>query len=454
MQPRRPLTAEHPPGASIRARLASLTVLGWIDRLAARQAAGGAVLVAAAALALAWANSPWSHGYEGLLATRLALEVGPWAGATTVEFLVDDVLMSVFFLVIGLEVRRSFAHQLSTLRRAAVPILAALGGMVVPAALYLLIAGGVAEQRAGWAIPVSTDTAFALGVLALLGPRVPDALRLVVLTVAIVDDILAVLIIATFYSEGVAWQGLAGAAAGVGAILLLQRLGVRRVVAYVVPAAVIWTGIWWAHVHPTIAGVIVGMLTPTRVWYGPEGLAEAARSHVLAVDRQAQEGGGADHRVVGTARELRRAQREAVSPLDRVETSLHDWAAFLIMPLFAFANAGVDLRRVHLSGAAQVATGIAVGLIAGKMVGILLTLRLGVALHLVDLPAGVTWRGLTVVAAVAGIGFTMALFIAEQAFADQPRLRDLATVAVLAASTLAALTGLVLGRWLLPRPAR
>ena len=439
--------SEHPPGASAVARRASHAVMRPLEHFIEVQAASGIILVVATAIALIWANSPWGDTYDALLATRFELGVGSWSVVTSHEFLDDDVLMSIFFLVIGLEVRREIhGGELSTLRRAALPMIAALGGMVVPAAIYVAMVGPVGDASPGWGVPVSTDTAFALGVLALLGSRIPPTLRVLLLAIAIIDDLLAILVIAIFYTSGIQLRGLGVAVGGIGAILILQRFGVRRVAAYVVPAVVVWAGISWTGIHPAIAGVIVGLMTPARTWYGHEGLADAARQHLETIDRPTETQGTRLANLARSMFELRRAQRESVSPVVRIETALHVWAAFVIMPVFALANAGIAFGTIDLSVAPRLAAGVTAGLVLGKVAGIVLASAGAVKLGITDLPPGVTWRGITVVGAVAGIGFTMALFIANLAFSERPDLRDIATVAVLFASVVSALVALILGR--------
>jgi NhaA family Na+:H+ antiporter len=357
--------------------------------------------------------------------------------------------MAVFFFVIGLEVRREiYAGMLSSFRRATLPVIAALGGMVVPAAIYLL--AGPPDAREGWAVPVSTDTAFALGVLALLGSRIVPGLRVLLLAIAIIDDIAAILIIAIFYSSGIEWRGIVLGVAGLVAILGLQRFGVRHVVAYAAPAIAVWSGCWWAGVHPTVAGVLVGLFTPARTWYGHAGFLDAAYRHLGTIARKLKLPDHAPGDVARPMSALRRAQKETVSPVERVEAALHAWAAFLIMPVFALANAGIDFASVDLAAAPRVVAGVTLGLVVGKLGGIVLAAAIGVKLRFAQLPPDVTWRGMVIVGAVAGIGFTMALFIAELAFRGSAELQDVATVAVLIASAVAAVFALVLGRLVLP----
>ncbi len=418
-----------------------------LERFIHVQAASGILLLFAAAIALVWANTPWSSTYEAFWETPLVVGVGDLTTSMTLHAFVNDVLMAIFFFVIGLEVRREiFGGELSSLRRASLPVIAAVGGMAVPAAIYLLIGPG--DARAGWSVPVSTDTAFALGVLALLGSRIAPSLRVVLLAIAIIDDIVAISIIAIFYSAALEPRGLVLIAVGVAAILGLQRLAIRRVVAYVVPALVIWAGCRWAGIHPTLAGILVGLLTPVKTWYGHQGFLEAAQRHLGTIARRLKLV-EPSHDIDQPMAELRRAQREVVSPVERVESALHPWAAFVIMPAFALANAGIDFGRVDIAAAPRVVVGLVAGLVLGKVVGIVLAARLAVKFRIADLPPDVSWHGMIVVGLVAGIGFTMALFIAHLAFAGRPALQDVATVAVLIGSAVAAVVALVLGRVLL-----
>lgn len=419
-----------------------------LDRFLQIEAASGIVLLVAAGVALAWANSPWAHGYFRLWATPLGLRLGGLAFERPLAWFVNDGLMAIFFFVVGLEIRREVHRgELSEWRRAALPAAAALGGMVAPALLYLAVAGAPAT-RAGWGVPMATDIAFALGVLALLGRRAPAALRVLLLALAVIDDLGAILVIALFYSSGVAASGLLAAALGLGVIFAMRSLGVRRKVLYVAPAVVVWAGTYAAGIHPTIAGVVLGLVTPVRAWLGPEGFVESVQVEfdgLSSGDGPAPSG----HDLAVRLRHVDVARREAVSPAASLIEALHPWVAFAIMPVFALANAGVSLRGVSLDrGTATLAAGVALGLVVGKPLGVLaasgLALRLGVA----TLPRGLSARHLAVLGAVAGIGFTMALFIAQLAFADPTHL-GAARLGVLGASAAAAALGLGLGRGLL-----
>lgn len=437
-----------PPGASpLLLRL--LRVAGRpLERFLRIEAASGVLLLVAAAAALAWANSPWGATYTALWHTPVGVRLGSFSFERSLEWVVNDGLMVLFFFVVGLEIRREVhCGELSEWRRAALPAAAALGGMLAPAALYLLLAGAP-ETHSGWGVPMATDIAFAVGILTLLGKRVPPALRVLLLALAVIDDLGAILVIALFYSSGIAWSGLLWALAGLSAIVLLQRLGVRAKLAYVAPALVAWAGTYAAGVHPTIAGVLVGLMTPVRAWLGPAGFMDTVRDEIERLDHEPLRNLGAHH-LAGHLHHVNVARREALSPAESLIHALHPWVAFGIMPVFALANAGVPLGGETDGAAARsVVLGVATGLVFGKPLGVLmfswLTLRLGLS----KLPTGLTWRHLAVLGSVAGVGFTMALFVAQLAFTDAHLLTG-AKLGVIAASFVAAVLALLLGRLLL-----
>lgn len=419
-----------------------------LERFLRIEAASGILLLVTAAVALVWANSPWAESYVHLWHTPLGFRIGSFTFERTLEFFVNDVLMVIFFFVVGMEIRREIHDgELSEWRRAALPAAAALGGMLAPAALYVVFAGGPAT-RSGWGVPMATDIAFAVGILTLLGKRVPPALRVLLLALAVIDDLGAIVVIALFYSSGVALSGLLIAALGFGGVFAMQRLGVRAKLAYVAPSVVAWMGIYTAGIHPTIAGVIVGLVTPVRAWLGPAGFMTGLRrqiDHLAKVTPDAL----SSHELAETLGHVDVARREAVSPAESLTETLHPWVAFVIMPVFALANAGVSISGGSLDATSwSVVTAIVVGLVVGKPIGVLLASWLTLRLRIGTLPAGTTLRHLVVLGVVAGVGFTMALFIAQLAFADA-RLLAAAKVGVLAASGGAATLGLVFGRLLL-----
>lgn len=419
-----------------------------LERFLRIEAASGILLLVVTAVALVWANSPWAASYAHLWHTPLGIRVGTFAFERSLEWFVSDGLMVIFFFVVGMEIRREIHHgELSDWRRAALPGAAALGGMLAPAALYLVLAGTPAT-RSGWGVPMATDIAFAVGILSLLGKRVPAALRVLLLALAIIDDLGAILVIAIFYSSGVALSGLLVALGGIGGIVAMKRFGVRTKLAYVAPSLVAWAGIYTAGIHPTIAGVIVGLMTPVRAWLGPDGFLVGARQDLERLAR-ADTKALSSHALADTLRHVDVACREAVSPAESLIKMLHPWVAFGIMPIFALANAGVSLAGGPLDlGAWSVVTAVAVGLIVGKPVGVLLASWLALRLRIAALPAGMSLRHLVVLGVVAGVGFTMALFIAQLAFVDA-RLLAAAKMGVLVASGGAAICALILGRLLL-----
>jgi NhaA family Na+:H+ antiporter len=440
----------NPPEASDLARRVTAKIFRPLERFLHIEAASGIVLLVAAVVALAWANSPWAASYEHLWHTPLTLGVGQHLFTQTLHFWINDGLMVIFFLVVGLEIRREIHEgELADLKRAALPVAAAIGGMVAPALIYLALNHEPAPRQ-GWGVPMATDIAFAVGVMALLGKRVPPALRVLLLALAIIDDIGAILVIAIFYSQGVAWTGLLVAAAGALGVIVFQRFGVRRALAYVVPGLILWLGMLQAGIHPTIAGVILGLLTPVRAWFGKEGFLTATRAAVEEFRGHLQREDHDVHDLQAPLRRIDQAQREALAPVVRIQTALHPWVAFGIMPLFALANAGVSLRGLSDldAGAITVILGVLLGLVLGKPIGILAASFASVKLGICALPRGVTWRGILLVGMVAGIGFTMAIFIAGLAFSDAALLAA-AKLAVLLSSGLAAIVGLLAGRFLL-----
>jgi NhaA family Na+:H+ antiporter len=420
-----------------------------LERFLQIEAASGILLFIAAALALAWANSPWLHSYVALWHTPVGIRLGSFEFERSLAWVVNDGLMVIFFFQVGMEIRREvYKGELSEWRRAALPATAALGGMVAPALIYLALAGHP-STRSGWGVPMATDIAFALGVLTLLGKRVPAALRVLLLALAVIDDLGAIVVIALFYSAGLAWEGLGVAAFGFAAILVMQRLGVRPKLAYVAPAVVAWAGVYVAGIHPTIAGVMVGLMTPVRAWLGRLGFVEEAQRQLDGL-RQRGEVPPSAHGISHSLHVLDVARREALSPAESLIEQLHPWVAFGIMPVFALANAGVTLSSAAPGEfGLSVSAGAALGLLVGKPIGVLLICWAALKLRIASLPLGLGRRHLLVLGVIAGIGFTMSLFIAQLAF-DDPQLLAAAKLGVLAASGAAAILGLVLGRLLLP----
>ncbi len=400
-----------------------------VARFVRTEASGGIALVVAAVVALVWANSPWQHSYETLWHSHVTIGFGVFRVDEDLRHFVNDGLMALFFFVVGLEIKREVVHgELADRRVAALPVFAAVGGMVVPAMLYVLVAGGGAGGH-GWGIAMATDIAFALGVLALLGSRVPSSLKLFLLTLAIVDDVGAIIVIAVFYSGTIDATALLAAASGLVVSVVLRRLRVDWSPIYVALAVAIWYATYRSGVHATIAGVALALTTPTQ------RLAPAHTARRWAQDLSDEPSASEIHQMTIIA-------RESVSPAEHLEELLHPATSFVVLPVFALANAGLELRSNMLSGtgAARVALGVVVGLVVGKLLGILAGAWLGVRLRLAVLPAETRWQHLAGAAALGGIGFTVSLFIAGLAFAD-PALVDAAKLAIFAASVASAVIG-------------
>lgn len=380
-----------PPRAKSRRRRAARALRDFLEI----EAAGGVLLLAATVAALVWANSPWTAGYDGFWHSAIDIAIGDWSLHTSLVHLVNDGLMALFFFVIGLELRSEWVSgELRDRRAALLPAVAAFGGMVVPACLFLLVAGGTAGAH-GWGIPMATDIAFAVGVMALLGTRVPTSLKVFLLTLAIVDDLGAILVIAIFYAGDLQFQWLAAAVVGLVGVYAMQRGGVRNISVYWLVGALIWFATWQSGVHATIAGVALGLLTPT--W-----------------------------------------------PRERLASALHPWTSFVVVPIFALANAGVALGHELNGPGVRISLGVVVGLVVGKTLGVAGATWLTVRLRLAPRPTAASWPQVVGVSALAGIGFTMSLFVTDLAFTGRAHAADLvahAKLGVLGASVIAAVVG-------------
>jgi Na+:H+ antiporter, NhaA family len=440
--------AKPPASPSIpRPQLLTQRALSALERFSHIEAVSGIVLLLAALTALAWANSPYAASYEHFWSTQITLGWGDTSMSRSLHFLANDGLMTIFFLVVGAEIRQEINNgALANLKLATLPLGAALGGVMVPALIYTAINHG-SEASAGWAIPTATDIAFAVGVLALLGRSVPGSVRVLLLALAIIDDIVAILIIAVFYTASLDYVGLVIALAGIALVLAFQRMGVGAAFLYVIPGSILWFGLLKTGVHPTLAGVVLGLLTPVRSTPATERpLDTIGRTFHELVERFSNSPDG--HQTVNESlKRLRRAQRNMLPPVQRVQNSLHPWVAFGVMPLFALANAGVSLQGANLDDALshRVFMGVILALVLGKPIGVILASFTLVKLNICRLPEGVTWAGIALVGLLAGIGFTMSIFIASLAFTD-PALLSAAKLSVLCASAIAAVLGLVWGR--------
>ena len=419
-----------------------------LTRMASRAPAGGVVLLACAAFAMLWANSPWAHAYHELWERELTIGAGEAIARLSLHEVINDGLMAVFFFLVGLEIKREvLVGELSSASQAALPVAAALGGMMVPAMLFIALNGNGAELR-GWAIPVATDIAFALGVLALLGSGIPPTLRIFLSALAIADDLGAVLVIALFYTATVSWGAIAAAAALLALSGGANAAGVRATWCYALIGMALWVAVLLSGVHATVAGVLLALTIPSRTRIDEAAFLRGARAALADFhDARGREvtvlSSGAHQAALGRLEVL---TEQAQAPLARLEHSLHGMVTFGIMPLFALANAGVSLRGGSSLIGSQVALGVISGLVLGKPLGIMLASWTAVRLGFATRPKGVTWRMLHGVAWLGGIGFTMSLFIAGLAFSAHPELLTAAKLGTLLASVLAGIVGWTLLR--------
>ena len=409
-------------------------------RFLAIEAAAGGILLIFTVAALVLSNSPWAHSFLNVWETQIGFQVGAWEFGRTLRDWINDGLMTLFFFLVSLELKRELVlGELRSPRMAALSISAALGGMLVPAALYLMIQVGQPGQH-GWGTVMATDTAFVIGCLALLGSRIPQTLRVFMLSLAIIDDIGAILVVAIGYSSHIAWPALALAALGVAVVRAMAALGFRGFPIYFLIGGFIWVAVDASGIHATVTGVILGLMTPARRWVSDDRL-YAILKQVIA--HPASDEGSGDTRDRNTLQVAEVAARETLSPVERLEIALHPWVGFVIMPLFAFANAGVSLSMDNLGDPVTLA--VFVGFVVGKPVGVLsfgwLAVRAGIAIR----PPELSWGSLAGGGLLAGIGFTMALFIANLAFSES--LIGSAKLGILLASVVSALAGLALLTW-------
>jgi NhaA family Na+:H+ antiporter len=404
------------------------------------EAASGVILLAAAVAAIVWANSPWDTAYADLWDTTITVDVGLFSISDDLRHWINEGLMTFFFFVVGLEIKRELVHgELGDLRRAAAPAVAALGGMAVPALIFLALNAGGHGAR-GWGIPMATDIAFALGVLALLGRRIPSEVRIFLLALAIVDDIGAILVVAIFYTEGLSFDALGIALLLLGVIAVMRYAGVQGANAYFLVGALLWAAMVKSGVHATIAGVVLGLLTPANPYFGKRAFA-ASIEPLIARFRDAVAEGDEEkaETVLGQVEEL--AERTE-APLERLERLLHPMTSFAVIPLFALANAGLNLSggvfRDSLSS--PITLGIILGLVIGNPVGIVGFSWVAVRLGITSLPAGMRWVHVVGIGLLGGMGFTVSLFITGLAFEDAGQISE-AKVGILAASVIAGLAG-------------
>jgi Na+:H+ antiporter, NhaA family len=425
-------------------RLLRDRVLRPIVEFTRLEAAGGLVLLFCAVAALTWSNSPWSDSYFNLWQTPFTIGFGDSTISKPLLLWINDFLMAIFFLLVGLEIKREIlVGELADMRKAALPIAAALGGMIVPAAIFAVLNVGSPAIK-GWGIPMATDIAFALGVLALVGRGVPLALKVFLMALAIVDDIGAVVVIALFYSGDLDWTSLFKAAVVMVLLLGMNRFGARAPIGYAVLGLFLWFFFLKSGIHATVAGVLLASAIPARVRMDTSEFVKEGREILNQLDAE----GFSSHGTVvvseerqGAVHALERACEDIQMPLERMENSLHPYVTFGIMPLFALANAGVALGKVSFASFVEpVALGVLLGLAIGKPVGIFLFTKVSCMLGICSLPSGVGFRQVFGVGILGGIGFTMSLFIAELAFQHGGRL-DQAKFGILLASLVSGIVG-------------
>ena len=405
------------------------------DKFIHTEAAGGSVILLAALAALLIANSRFGPAFESLWMTPVGLRVGDVVWEHSLRHWINDGLVTLFFFVVGLEIKREVvAGELSKKGAVALPVAAAAGGMLVPALIYLAIAP---EHPSGWGVVMATDIAFVVGCMALLGKRIPDSLRVFLLALAIIDDIGAILVIGVGYSDGFHLIPFLLAVTGFCLTALMQWLGVRPVTAYWAAGFLVWAALHESGIHPTIAGVALGLLTPVKPW-----IDETRFDNFLTWAREARGAaqGDQDPSSESLRRAVARAARESISPQRRLENSVHPWSAFVVLPLFAFANAGVAITAVDLFH--PITLGVMAGLAVGKPVGIFVFAWVAIWLGIARKPREIAWRHIFGAGMLAGIGFTMALFIANLAFAGAAL--ESAKLGILLASLIAGLAGMVM----------
>lgn len=405
----------------------------------ATEISGGVVILLGAVVALIWANV--DDSYFSFWGTELSFDIHIIDHTDTLKHWVNNGLMTIFFFVVGLEIKRELLHgELASPKKAALPMMAAAGGMVVPALIFTAFnAGG--EGGKGWGIPMATDIAFALGVLALVGKGIPSPLRVFLLTLAVADDVGAILVIAFFYTENLEPYALGVGFSLILLILAMQQWDIRRLNPYWVVGGVLWLCFLESGVEATIAGVILGLLTPATAYIKPEQFAEGV--HRITTDWQEAFDRGEEPEATALLIELEELTTSAEAPLERLERALASWSSFVVVPIFALANSGIKLTGEVISDAtsSEITLGVFLGLLVGKVVGVFSTTWIATRIGLGELPTGVNWVQIFGVALLAGVGFTVALFVTELAFEGDVILAEDAKIGILSASTIAGVLG-------------
>jgi NhaA family Na+:H+ antiporter len=444
-------TAQSTPPPGVR----QIRLVRPVQRFLRTESAGGIVLLISAVLALILANSPLSHYYFGVLHHHVAVDLGFYYVDGDIHFWINDAAMVIFFFVVGMEIKREMVlGELASLRRVAVPAAAAIGGMIAPVLIFFAIVNGT-DAREGWAIPMATDIAFAVGVLVLLGPRIPPGLMVMLLAMAIADDLGAIAVIAVFYTDTIDVNALGIMVALLVLVYVLNRMGIWYVPVYFIIGGFAWLAMLQSGVHPTIVGVLLGLMTPWRSWHRPEEFPDIAAPVLERLRPHADENEAHLDREqrVDALLQIAEVGRQAVSPLDRLERALQPPVAFVIVPFFALANAGVELSLDTLGDVftSSLTWGVVLGLLLGKPIGVVLGIWLTVKAG-ARLPLGVTWMGIFGMSLLGGIGFTVSLFVTELSFEAEALLTD-AKVAVLLASVLAGTLGYLVLLRVVTRPS-
>jgi NhaA family Na+:H+ antiporter len=411
-----------------------------------KEASGGILLIICTIIALIWANSPFAESYHHLWHTYLNLDIGGTGLKYSLHHWINDGLMAVFFFVVGLEIKRELlVGELSSLKKASLPIAAALGGMIFPALIYILFNAGT-EGSSGWGIPMATDIAFVVGILALLGKRVPLSLKIFILALAIVDDIGAVLVIAIFYTSQTSFISLLIAAGLLILLIIMNRIGVRNLLVYTIVGIALWLAFLKSGVHATVAGVLLAFTIPASSRINTKKFTDETKYLINDFNDAGDHGDNVltNEERLSIVDQIENNCEKILTPLQRFEHGLHPWVSFFIMPIFALANAGVSIGSGFLSSVSNpVSVGIILGLFIGKQVGIFVFSYLAVKLKIASKSEDVSWRKIYAAAILGGIGFTMSLFIANLAFGTGDSL-DIAKVGILSGSLISGIVGFLI----------
>ncbi len=411
-----------------------------------KEASGGILLIICTIIALVWANSPLAESYHHLWETYLSINVGGAGLSYSLHHWINDGLMVIFFFVVGLEIKRELlVGELSSVKKAALPIAAALGGMIFPALIYTIFNSG-SEGASGWGIPMATDIAFVVGILALLGKKVPLALKIFILALAIVDDLGAVLVIAIFYTSNISLTSLMIAGGLIILLIIMNRMGVRNLILYTLVGIVLWLAFVKSGVHATVAGVLLAFTIPVSSRINTMKFKNETESLIKDFDNAGEHGENVltNSERMSIVDKIENNCEKILTPLQRFEHGLHPYYSFFIMPVFALANAGVTIGTGLVSALTNlVSIGIVLGLFLGKQIGIFSFSYLAVKLKLASEPEGVSWKKIYAASVLAGIGFTMSLFIANLAF-NSPELLNISKVGILTGSLLSGIVGFII----------